>query len=314
MTAGVRSPRAIRRAAVAAALACALASCRYDDHPSPRVWVPFDAIDGSLRPELANAATAAPAPAGALRVVTYNIHNGEDYGGVEAAFRGDPDLQRAGVLLLEEIESHPADGRSQAARLAAALAMSHAYAPAWAYPDAATHGLAVLSRWPIVKADVLDLPYFDLVANSERRIALGVTLAIGQETLRVIAVHLDTRIDPNDRLEQLLPAVDLADATCVLGGDFNSSPYLWAFRVLPLLPTLAAAPLDVAAAIDELMRSRGFAAPTAGSGDTTDLIANARLDSIYVRGHAALGGGVVRSVTASDHLPVWADVAWPTSP
>jgi len=297
--------------ATLALAACAFASCNYDDHPSPGVWVPFDAIAGQLAPELVNVGSGPTPPTDALRVVTYNVHLGEDYAGVEQAFLTDPALTSAAVLLLEEIESHPADGRSQASRLAAALSMSYAYAPAWAYPDGGTHGIAVLSRWPIVVAEVLDLPFFDLVENSERRIAVGVTLSVGPTSLRVIALHLDTRIDPNDRLEQLLPAVDLADPACILGGDFNSNEFVWAFRVLPMLPIQAAAPVDVAGAIDELMRSRGFDAPTAGSGDTTRTLSDSRLDSIYLRGYAAHGSGVVRDVSASDHYPVWVDVAWP---
>ncbi|HET9596780.1 MAG TPA: endonuclease/exonuclease/phosphatase family protein [Anaeromyxobacteraceae bacterium] len=306
--------RATARSLLAAALAAALAACGYADRPSPRVYVPFEAISGPLQPELRNAA-AAPPPDGALRVVTFNVHLGEEIAAVEAAFLGNPTLQAAGVVLLEEIDAHPADGVSQAARLAGALGMSHAYAPAFAYPDGGTHGIAVLSRWPITSGAVLDLPFFDLVENSERRIAVHVTLAVGDRTLAVTALHLDTRIDPNDRLEQLLPAVDLADPTCILGGDFNSNPYLWAGRVLPLLPVQAAAPVDVAGAIDEFMRSRGFSAPTSGSGDTTNLsIGNTKLDSIYLRGYQPLGSGVARDVDASDHFPVWVDVAWPPSP
>ncbi len=300
----------VRRQLAMAATICVLASCGYDDRPSPGVWVPFAEITGPLAPELVNVA-AAPPPAGTLRVVTYNVHLGQEYAGIESAFLTDPALQLAGIALFEEIESHPGDGRSQASRLASALSMSYAYAPAWTYSDGATHGLAVLSRWPILDAEVLDLPYFDLVANSERRIALGVTLAIGARTARVVAVHLDTRIDPNDRLEQLLPAVDLTEGSCILGGDFNSNPYIWAGRVIPMLPTQAAAPVDVAAAIDEVMRSRGFSTPTSGSGDTTNAIANARLDSIYLRGFVATDMAVAREVDASDHFPVWVDVVWP---
>jgi endonuclease/exonuclease/phosphatase family metal-dependent hydrolase len=298
------------RAALAASIVCALAACSYDDRPSPGVWVPFAQIDGQLKPELVNA-PAAPPPAGTLRVVTYNVHLGEQYAGIESAFLNDPALQQGSVLLFEEIESHPADGRSQASRLASALGMSYAYAPAWAYSDGATHGLAVLSRWPILEAEVLDLPYFDLVFGSERRIALRVTVAVSQRTARVVAIHLDTRINPNDRLEQLLPAVELTEGPCILGGDFNSNPYAWAGRVIPMLPAQAAAPIDVAGAIDQVMQSRGFSAPTAESGDTSNTFANARLDSIYLRGYVSSGFAVVREVTVSDHFPVWVDVIWP---
>jgi endonuclease/exonuclease/phosphatase family metal-dependent hydrolase len=257
---------------------------------------------------------AAPPPAGALRVATFNVHLGEQLPAVEAALGTNPALQGAGVILLEEIDAPP-EGASQAAQLAAALGMSYAYAPAFTYADGGRHGIAVLSHWPITSGAVLDLPFFDLVENSERRIAVRVALAVGDRTLAVTALHLDTRIDPNDRLEQLLPAVDLADASCVLGGDFNSNPYLWAGRALPLLPVQAAVPVDVAGAIDEFMRSRSFSTPTSGSGDTTNLpIGNTRLDSLYLRGYRALGTGVARDVDASDHFPVWVDVAWPPAP
>jgi len=46
------------------------------------------------------------------------------------------------------------------------------------------------------------------------------------------------------------------------------------------------------------------------SGDTTNAIANARLDSLYTRGYRPVQFGVERSVLVSDHFPVWLDVAW----
>jgi endonuclease/exonuclease/phosphatase family metal-dependent hydrolase len=190
--------------------------------------------------------------------------------------------------------------------------MNHAYAPAWAYPDGATHGLAVLSRFPITSAGVLDLPFFDLRKDSERRIALRATLDVAGRVAAVVVVHLDTRINVNDRLEQLSPAARLADATCLLGGDFNTLPFVFAGRVIPLVPQEAVAPVDTAGAVDAFMQSQGFAAPTARSGDTTNNpVVGARLDSIYVRGYQAIASGVVRSVDVSDHFPVWIDVAWP---
>ena len=80
-----------------------------------------------------------------------------------------------------------------------------------------------------------------------------------------------------------------------------------------MLPQDAVAPIDVPAAVDEFMESHGFGAPTAKSGETTNDpgILSVKLDSIYVRGYRATGSGVERSVTASDHFPVWIDVAWP---
>jgi endonuclease/exonuclease/phosphatase family metal-dependent hydrolase len=308
---GSRSGASIATVAAAAVLGLASACARHD-HPGGDRWVPFAEIQGDLAPELRNGAPPAAPPQGTLRVVTYNVHHGPELPAVADAFRSVPALAAADVVLLQEADAPRGESPSLAGRLADALGMNDAYAPAWLHSDGAGHGLAVLSRFPITSAAVLDLPYFELGSASERRIALRVTLQIGDVELAVIAIHLDTRINVNDRLDQLDWAVERADASGVLGGDFNTLPFVWIGRFLPDLPQDAVAPVDVPAAVDEYMVSRGFADPTAGSGDTTnDPVANFKLDSIYVRGHATGGSGVERGVTASDHFPVWADVVWP---
>lgn len=305
-------PRASCSLTTAAALALAVGACGLEQHPGGDRWVPFTEIQGELQPELENDAPPAAAPPGSLRVVTYNVHYAQDVPALTAAFRDVPSLAAAGVVLLEETDARPAEGASRAALLARSIGMNHAYAPAWAYPEGGTHGLAVLSRYPITSAGVLDLPYFELGMNSERRIALRVTLRIADREVAMVAIHLDTRLNVNDRLAQLSPAAQLADPSCVLGGDFNTLPFVYVERFLPLLPQDAVAPLDVAAAVDEFMASQGFAAPTAASGDTTNSgLANFKIDSIYVRGYESTGSGVERSVQASDHFPVWIDLAWP---
>jgi endonuclease/exonuclease/phosphatase family metal-dependent hydrolase len=298
--------------AVAAMMLGLVGACSRYDHPGGDRWVPFAEIQGDLAPELRNGAPLVAPPQGTLRVVTYNVHHGPDLPAVATAFRSLPTLAAADVVLLEEADAPPTESPSLAGQLADVIGMNDAYAPAWIHSDGARHGLAVLSRFPITSAAVLDLPYFELGSASERRIALRVTLLVGEVELEVIAIHLDTRINVNDRLEQLDWAVERADASCVLGGDFNTLPFVWIGRFLPNLPQDAVAPVDVPAAVDGYMVSRGFADPTAGSGDTTNnSVANFKLDSIYVRGHGAGGSGVERGVTASDHFPVWADVVWP---
>jgi endonuclease/exonuclease/phosphatase family metal-dependent hydrolase len=301
------------RAWLAVAMALALAAaCARHDHPGGDRFVPFAEIQGDVAPELRNGVPPPAPPQGALRVVTYNVHYGPALPAVADAFLSLPSLAAADVVLLQEADAPPTEVPTPAGRLADALGMNDAYAPAWLHPNGTRHGLAVLSRFPITSAGVLNLPYFELGSASERRIALRVTLQIGDVELAVIAIHLDTRINVNDRLYQLDWAVERADASCVLGGDFNTLPFTWIGRYLPDLPQDAVAPVDVPAAVDQYMVSRGFADPTAGSGDTTNNgFANFKLDSIYVRGHATGGSGVERGVTASDHFPVWADVVWP---
>jgi endonuclease/exonuclease/phosphatase family metal-dependent hydrolase len=307
----VIGPRA-QVAAIAVAGLSVAGACARHDHSGGDRWVPFAEIQGDLAPELRNEAPPAAPPLGTLRVVTYNVHHGPDLAAASNAFHSLPSLAAADVVLLEEADAPPTETPSLAGQLADAIGMNDAYAPAWLHSDGARHGLAVLSRFPITSAAVLDLPYFELGSASERRIALRVTLRVGVVDLVVVAIHLDTRINVNDRLHQLDWAVERADSSCVLGGDFNTLPFVWVGRYLPDLPQDAVAPVDVPAAVDQYMVSRGFADPTAGSGDTTNNgVANFKLDSVYVRGYGTGGSGVERGVSASDHFPVWADVVWP---
>lgn len=304
--------RRTRVAAVGLILACAqLTACSYQDHPGGSDWIPFASISGALHPELRNPLAPPPSAGSSFRIVTYNLHMVPDLPGLVADLRGIPSLAAADAFLFEEIESHPSDGKSQAALIAEALGMSYAYAPAWTYPDGGTHGVACLSRFPITDARVLYLPYYQLGGASEQRLAIRVTLDVGGKPLQLIGLHLDTKLNVNERLKQLSPAVQLAGPDTILGGDFNSNPWIWVDRQFPLLPESAVAPIDAAKAIDDVMVYNGFAVPTADSGTTTNLpVFNARLDSIYTRGYTPVRFAVERSATTSDHFPVWVDLTW----
>jgi endonuclease/exonuclease/phosphatase family metal-dependent hydrolase len=129
---------------------------------------------------------------------------------------------------------------------------------------------------------------------------------VGGTPLEVVNLHLDTRLNPDERIQQLRPAVDLDLRRLVVAGDFNTNDLRWAFRTLPV------AEARQCAAVDRLMSAKGFAAPTRGGGPTDNLpVIQLRLDSIFTRAHAVLASGVEKSVRASDHLPVWVDLAWP---
>jgi endonuclease/exonuclease/phosphatase family metal-dependent hydrolase len=131
---------------------------------------------------------------------------------------------------------------------------------------------------------------------------------VGSRSVRFIAVHLDTRLNPSERVLQLRPAVKDAPAPVVVAGDFNTNPMTWAFNVVPVLPQSASAS-DQAPILDDYMRSIDYQTPTASFGATVSFPGFApRLDSIYVRGLAVGTGAVERSVTVSDHWPMWLDV------
>jgi endonuclease/exonuclease/phosphatase family metal-dependent hydrolase len=134
---------------------------------------------------------------------------------------------------------------------------------------------------------------------------MAVTLDAGTP-LRIYNVHLDTRINPRERADQIAPVVQAAQADpverVVVGGDFNALPFAWVARVFPI-PLLAAATV-----VDRLFAAHGFAAPLERIGPTH--LAPVRLDAIYTRRLETLPGGVARGLAVSDHHPVWLDVAW----
>lgn len=96
------------------------------------------------------------------------------------------------------------------------------------------------------------------------------------------------------------------DASVLVVGDFNTNPFRWLRRTLPVSRS------PQPQALDAFMRGRGYLTPTAPHATTmaTPLL-RLRLDAIYLRGLGAAGSGAERRVRASDHLPLWLDVDLP---
>jgi endonuclease/exonuclease/phosphatase family metal-dependent hydrolase len=304
----------VRRAqwALAAACVAGLAACG-QDLGEPGVWTPVGDVSGMLAAEIGPLPARAPAPAGRttqnpVRVVSYNVERGGDVDGLARVLRDDPELAVAGIILVQEEEWHPAEGTSRASRLAAALGLGYVYIPAREY-HGGTHGLAIMSAFPIENVELMRLAPSD---KGNPRIAVRADIRIGDRTLRIINVHLDTVLNVRDRILQLRPAVIDAPDTVIVAGDFNTNPYLWEEGQVPVLPAASIADTDQAPILDDYMRSLDFDTPTAELGPTETMFGiESRLDSIYTRGLGVTPGKVVRSSSVSDHWPLWVDVTLP---
>lgn len=280
----------MRRPLILASLA-SLAACY--NHLPPR--------DPSI--EVRATGPAAPPATTHLRVVNYNIHM-ITARKLADALRADPDIAGADVIALEEVESHPKEGESRACLAAKELDLNCAFAPGYGLRDGGTHGVALLSRFPLADLQVIELPYHDLHYNSARRVALGATIEVGGAPVRVYAVHLDNRINPAARKQQLAPvldAADHADLPTLIAGDMNTSPFVWITGVIPV-------PAGVQDdRLEKFVRARGFATPVTDVGATSQWL-GMRLDALYTKGVEVRAHGVAQSVRVSDHLPLWADV------
>ena len=290
----------------------ALAACTTTDLGPPEPWTAVDTITGALAPSVGAPPTSAPLTAGgSLRVVTYNIQDGgAPPATLAAAILGDPELARADVVLLQEEEAYPDEGAPRAAALAQLLGMGWFYAPARPNTSGVgTFGDAILSRYPLTGLEVMDLPH---ASNKLQRTAMRADIQVGATTVRIMTTHLDTTLDITERVQQLHPAVIDEPVQTVLGGDFNTNPYLWEAGDVPIVSETSVVQTDQAPQLDDYLRALQFTNGTASAGPTEVKYGiSSRLDAIYARGIAPGAGGVARGVTLSDHWPVWLDLAVP---
>jgi endonuclease/exonuclease/phosphatase family metal-dependent hydrolase len=249
--------------------------------------------------------TAAPAnsPKRPLRLVTFNVH-AESADAIVHGIHSSRSMSRADLLLLQEMESIASEKESRARQVARRLDMHFAYAPAYARWDGGSHGVAILSRFPLHDIEVIELPRYDVHFNSARRIALGATADTDGGAVRVYSVHLDNRINLSARLHQLDPVLERAErdtGAVIIGGDLNTTPFCWLAHVVPVVCGRQAARVEAA------VRIRGYATPAVGVGPTSKWF-GMRLDALFTRGLTPVDAAVDRSVQLSDHLPLWVDV------
>lgn len=112
------------------------------------------------------------------------------------------------VLLLQEVGHTSMDGGAFIAELSERMSLHYAYAPTDRLENGYTQGLAILSRFPLDEVRVHRLKYHRLRFRSRCRIALAATVEIAGGRIRLVNVHLDTRINTSDRVAQLIPVLD----------------------------------------------------------------------------------------------------------
>jgi endonuclease/exonuclease/phosphatase family metal-dependent hydrolase len=236
-----------------------------------------------------------------LRVVTWNIHKG--IGGVDRRYRIDRVVSvlqalAPDVALLQEVSdglprSHFHD---QADLLGSTLGMRHVeFGPQHRFREGG-YGNAILSRWPVVLADHIDLT----IGTRKRRgaICARTRVRFGEHSRTVYVVNLHLGLVGSERgrqLERFLtshPFARLHHRTpIVLGGDLND---VWA--------SLGPRFLEPAG-----FRRAGTAVNTFPAAWPIR-----PLDGIFVRGDLRTHGCACHrdalTKQASDHLPLVADL------
>jgi endonuclease/exonuclease/phosphatase family metal-dependent hydrolase len=204
--------------------------------------------------------------------------------------------QRADLILLQEVvqRAHTPDVASQ---LAARLGLDATYRPAFTLGPERTVGLALLSRYPARDLRVIDLKPVALGFRSRNRIALGAVVDTPAGPVRVYNVHLDTRINIEQRLEQIGVVARDVEATggpALVGGDFNTNNNHWLFHTIPL-PFIG----RQGAELQRFMAAGGFRSAFALGSPTHDVL-RMQLDWLFLRGLYATSASI-EPMDVSDH-------------
>jgi endonuclease/exonuclease/phosphatase family metal-dependent hydrolase len=257
---------------------------------------------------------------GLLRKVGYNFPRPRPEAvarNIQTAARAFSDsalLPPPDILALQEAdkETGRAGGQHVAARLAEQLDVPYVHVGAgiprgvppkqrewWldfeepiALHDAGDTGVAILSKLPLADITRIDLPWHDCAWRP--RLAMAVTIDLGETRLRLFNVHIDPHGPLDNQHQQTVAVLEQAAehvGPSVILGDFNTLSKKKAIE------------------IRKLMKSRGYTTPFE-TGTATWRGAGLRFhaDWIFVRGVRVMRSGVVRPLSVSDHWPVWAEI------
>lgn len=233
----------------------------------------------------------------AFSVVTLNMAKETNPGKVAQSLARIPRLENADLYLFQEVQQ--VSGRpSVAEEVFQNRGYKTAFRPSAGFVD---QGLAIVSRYPIAEIAVIPLKAYDLRFHSRNRFALAATIKTPWGDLRVWNVHLDTRINADERVAQLQPVLDSAavrEGAKLIGGDLNTNQFRWIANVLPLP---ASQPQGLA--VQDSMRKFGFESPLPLRVATHPRL-RSHLDWIFLSNLKALDASV-EPVSFSDHNAVW---------
>jgi endonuclease/exonuclease/phosphatase family metal-dependent hydrolase len=235
-----------------------------------------------------------------ISIVTYNIRwrTGDELREISRWLTG----KRPSVIALQEVDrsKRRTNKTNNARALAEELGMYYAWAapplPKSSKDKEEETGVELLSPYPLSEVTRIVLPHAG--PGGRWRVALGATIKIGKTNVRVYSVHAETRIPIEQKLAQYRAVLnDLKrfpnSTPAIVMGDFNS----WE-------PATEKG-------VRKLFTSEDFTTPF--SDDDSTFKRNAvlfdvklKLDWVWLRGLKATTSAIDRSITVSDHFPLWA--------
>jgi endonuclease/exonuclease/phosphatase family metal-dependent hydrolase len=200
-----------------------------------------------------------------VRAMHWNIEHGNRYEQVERALLTHDALRDADLVLLNEVDlgMARAANRDVAADLARALGLHGVFAPLFLETTSGRDddvrmaasrenaeglfGVAILSRWPIAEARIVDLPsperiQFDVERMVGRHIGLVAAIERPGAPFVAVSAHLEvhrTRVHRAAQVRVLAGALRDETRPVILAGDFNSHTFDRGLWHAPLAGALA---------------------------------------------------------------------------
>jgi endonuclease/exonuclease/phosphatase family metal-dependent hydrolase len=261
----------------------------------------FGRQDGTADP---GSAARQAAGATTVRIASLNMEGKLDGETVLREFELFEHLRRTDLLLLQEVDGDRQQRRDLLDRLSRSLGLPFVHVPDEAIAAKPGCGLAVLSRYPMKETAVIHLKHFKLVYHLRDRIALVQTVETPLGDVRLFDLHLDARLNPGDRLDQLSGVLDAADKDTrpvIIGGDFNTGDFYWGGHVLPF-----PGKRNQRGALLNRMAGRGYQTPFESTGPTHDRL-GLQLDWMFFRELRPLTAGT-QPIGFSDHHAIWAEI------
>ena len=238
-----------------------------------------------------------------IKVITYNIRwrSGDDLQTMIKLLQEDPEIGRASILALQEVDRHKkrTGHHNTVKTIAEALGMYYAWAapPSPKSTDEEETGVAILSLYPLSDVHRIVLPHPG--PGQRRRVALGATVEMPNGRWRIYSAHAETRIKIGKKLEQYKAVLDdlaqfPADMPAMVMGDFNT----WE--------------PNVGGKVRKLFSNAGWKTPFEDQSTFRRKVLfvpiELKLDWVWLRGLEAAAFGIDKKVEISDHFPLWTNV------
>ncbi len=238
-----------------------------------------------------------------LKIVSYNIRwrGGDDLKKLAKLFIDDPEIGGASILGLQEVDRNRKRTRNAntVKKLAHELGMYYVWAapPAVAGEKEEETGVAILSHYPLSHVHRIVLPHPG--PGGRRRAAIGATVTIGPNKLRVYSVHSENRMSVERKLEQYQAVLSEAERfgkemPVIVLGDLNT----WEG--------------DAVTKTNKLFTAARFHTPFDNTSTFCRQIVfvpiEFKLDWIWLRNLQTTRHGMDRGIKLSDHWPLWAVV------